>query len=150
MSSDYFKSQDTVKKLLNDSVKGGSQSIFGYIPRIEWEGLEYDDRDYSNRTWLSVNTETLKDSQNKYSGELTRVYEVLNLVRVILFCPKHESGSYRKGQMLALICRDAFRSKSKDCVWFRDTTFRHMPVEDKYFKFAINSYYTYDERVGIQ
>jgi hypothetical protein len=147
----YEEAVDEIFSLFNekwiDPVEG-SEPIIGYVPSVQWDGVEVSATlDYA-KYWARVSQQTVIEAQTTLrNGDCGQRYTSEGLVFVQLFLPKSDAQAMEKGRKLAIVARDVYRGKSTSGkVWFRNARINELPPEEKWYRFNIIAEYEYDEQ----
>jgi hypothetical protein len=147
MSTTYSTAIKSMFSLFFTAWQAGATSIVGYIPNINWPGIEKPTKEDASKFWARVSQQTVDEGQTALAGAGSRRrYTAKGLIFIQLFCPKTDSRSIDLGRSLAVLARDSFRGKiSTENVWFRNVRIQELDAEESYHRFNVVVEYEYDE-----
>jgi len=146
MALTYDEAIDQIFSIFRTAWNAKSAAIVGYIPEVRWPGVEEPDTPNTDKFWVRVSQQTVKEGQSTLRNDGCTRYTTDGLLFIQLFCPKSDSKSMEKGRKLAMLARDAYRGNSTDGkVWFRDARIKELPPEKDWYRFNIIAEYEYDE-----
>jgi hypothetical protein len=119
--------------------------IVGYVPEVRWQGVQERGLPDGSKFWVRVSAQSVQESQTTFAEVGKQRFTGTGLVFVQLFCPKSDSQCYDKGLKLAEVAKSAFRGKSANGVWFRNTTIRELPQEEVFERFNVIAEFEFDE-----
>lgn len=150
MTVNYPQATDEINKLFNDAWTSGAPSLTTYVPEIRWYGNEKAALPNGSQFWVRHSIQNVSEEQTTVStcegrpGQ-TR-YTGYGLVFMQLFCPKSIANSLFLGRQLAMVAKNAYRSKKTDGgVWFRNFRINELDAEEPYYRLNIIGEYEYDE-----
>lgn len=148
MTIDYEAAIDTIFALFLTDWNANTTPIVGYIPDVQYQGVEEPETPPSDKYWVRLSQQTVLESQSTFrNGVNGKRYTTEGLVFVQIFCPRSDSESMEKGRKLAKVARNAYRGKSiPGSIWFRDSRINEIPPEEKFIRFNVISEYEYDEQ----
>lgn len=142
--------RDEIATLFETAWQASTASIVGYVPEIQWQGVQYRTMPDGSKYWARFSKQTVTEQQVTLStceglpGQ--RKYETAGLVFIQIFCPKSDSQAFEFGQKLATVARNAFRGKSTPGnIWFRNVRINEIEPEELYQRFNVVSEYEYNE-----
>ena len=126
--------------------KANSSAIAGYIPEIQWQGVEKDTPPDNDKFFVRVSNKTIDERPTTLRGVNGTRYETIGLIECELFCPKNKAG-ITVGRQLAVLARDIFKGKRlSDIVNIEKTQISEIENKDtKYYLFLTTSRYRYFE-----
>lgn len=150
MIADYSAAVSEMQKLFKAAWLANSGAIFGYVPAIEWYGLESLGKADRSKVWVRFSTDNVFEEQATLSTcvdvPFQRRYNGSGLVFIQLFLPKSVDNAVPLGRRLAQVARNAFRGKKTEGgVTFYNTRINDVPPEELFYRFNVVSEYDYDE-----
>jgi len=119
----------------------------GYVPEIQWQGVEKDTEPDPAKFWVRVSNATILEDQESLRGPLTTRYQTDGIVLCQLYCPKTEAG-ITIGRCLARVARDIFRGlRISASIKFINPRIIELDPEDKLYRFDVVIRYEYFEIV---
>lgn len=142
--------RDEIATLFQTAWQANTVSIVGYVPEIQWQGVQTRNQPDGSKYWVRFSKQTVIEQQVTLStceglpGQ--RKYEASGLVFIQIFCPKSDSQAFDLGQQLATVARNAFRGKvTPGRIWFRNVRINELEPEELYQRFNVVSEYEYNE-----
>lgn len=131
------------------SALAATVSIVGYEIEMRWPGIETATPD-SSKYWGRASYTTVSEEQDSLSvavGEAgKRRFTTTGLAFVQLFCPQSSDESQERGNKLAVLFRNSFRSATgSGKVTFRNARVQELPPENGAIRFNVVAEYEYDE-----
>lgn len=150
MTTTYSEARNQINELFAAAWKANTAAIAGYVPNIEWQGVQPRDKPESSKYWARVSVQSVFEEQTTLSTCEGRPgqkrYTASGLVFVQLFCPKSIIGSFETGGKLAQVAKKAFRGKTTPGkVWFRNCRINELEPEALFYRFNVVTEFEYDE-----
>ena len=151
MIADYPEAVSQTQKLFKTAWLANSGLVFGYVPAIEWHGLETLGKEDRAKVWVRFSMQNLTQAQATLSTCVMQPYqrrhEGSGLVFIQLFLPKSVDNAIPFGRKLAQVALAAFRAKKTEGgVIFRNTRINDgIPPEEMFYRINVVSEYEYDE-----
>jgi len=123
-----------------------SPSIVGYVPDIQWQGVEKDAPPPNDEFFVRVSNKTIDERPTTLRGANGTRYETVGNLTCELYCPKTENG-ITKGRELATLARDIFKGKRlSEVVSIIKTEVKEIDnAREKEYLFLTITRYTYFE-----
>lgn len=132
------------------AVEAQAAAAIGYVPTIEYEGVEADKHAKKTDVWLRCSTRGVVGRQMTLGTPEPgkHEYESVNMLFVQVFGPKKDGAAITKIRKIAQIAQNAYRSVAAGGeVWFRDATIREQPPEADWYQINVTVEYNYVETV---
>ena len=143
---DYETFVDTTTGIFNVAWLAGTTAIVGYVPKIYWQGVEPDQK-LENDKFAVIVSQVGNDDQQQAFGDRQKLYEIIGLVSITIFCPQSDTKSMEKGRKLAILVRDVYRGITEDGIHFTNTKIQEIEPVRKFNTFMVLTNYRYVERV---
>lgn len=149
MTTDYIAAKDQMFALFNAAWKLNATAVVGYLPEVRWQGVPEATLPDQSKYWCRVSKETVIEEQTTFSGDDGKKrYTGTGLLWVQIFGPVSDIEAQHKGELLAVIARNAFRGKTTSGkVWFRNVRIAELPNDESAVRFNVVAEYEYDEVV---
>ena len=126
--------------------EANSAAIVGYVPDVQWQGVEKDTPTDNDQFFVRVSNKTIDERPTSLRGSEGTRYETIGDLNCELYCPKTEDG-ITKGRQLAALARDIFKGKRlSEIVSIIKTELREVDnAREKYYLFLTITRYRYYE-----
>lgn len=150
MTVEYPDADAEMARVFKAAWDSGTPAVAGYIPNVEWYGLETPDKVDRSQFWARFSTQHIYDEQSTLSDYVAepfrKRYTGSGLVFIQLFMPKTIDNAVIKGRRLAKVARNAFRGKkTPGGIWFRNARINDVPAEDLFYRLNVVTEYEFDE-----
>lgn len=147
---EFDDTRDEINTLFSTAWSAKSAAVVGYIPEIRWQGVQYRSTPDGSKFWVRLSKQTIFEEQATFSDCVEepgkKRYTASGLIFVQLFCPKSETRSFKLGERLSKIARNAFRGKTTPGkIWFRNVRINEIDPEELYNRFNVVAEFEYDE-----
>jgi hypothetical protein len=97
--------------------------------------------------WARVSIKHIDGRQSAFGATAgVRRYTRVGFVTVQVFAPLSEGLGLSKGQIMAIIAKDAFEGKATASgVWFRKVQIKEIGPDDSWYQINVVAEFTYDE-----
>lgn len=150
MTTTRSEARNEINGLFLAAWNANAAAIVGYVPNVEWQGVQPRTTPDPSKYWARVSMQTVFEEQTTLStcegkpGQ--KRYTASGLVFVQLFCPKSLGQAFELGGELAEVAKKAFRGKSTPGkVWFRNARINEIDPEDLYYRYNVVTEFEYDE-----
>ncbi len=133
---------------VKSAIEAQAAAAIGYVPTIEYEGVEPNKHAKKTDVWLRCSTRGIVGRQMTLGTPAPgkHDYESVNMLFVQVFAPKKDGAAIVKLRKIAQIVQSAYRSiAAGDEVWFRDATIREQPPEPDWYQANVTVEYNYVE-----
>lgn len=122
-------------------------AIAGYIPNIEWQGVQPRNIPDTARHWCRISIQAVSEGQAAFSNDLgNQKFTAFGLVFAQIFSPRSESNGFEIGIALGEVGKKAFRGKKTvGGIWFRNVRLVELEPEDSFYRLNVVAEYEYDE-----
>jgi len=150
MPIEYDAAISEMAKLFKAAWLVNSGAVFGYVPAVEWYGIEDKEKIDRSKVWVAFTTQSVIEEQGSLSTCVdqadTRMYDAAGLVIIQLFLPKSVDNAVFLGRQLAKVARNAFRGKKTDGgIVFYNVRINNVDPEDQFYRFNVVAEYEYSE-----
>lgn len=140
----YIDAVNDMFLLFNNTWNAETTSIVGYIPKVEWQGVESDGVDNS-KYFARISQQGVTDSQRTLKVSKNR-YDVTGLLFIQIFCPRSDMEAMYKGRQLSEIVKNAYRGvHTPSNVWFRNVRIKELEPEASFLQFQVIAEYEFSE-----
>jgi hypothetical protein len=127
-----------------------SAAVAGYIPEVEWQGVQLRETPDIGKYWVRVSIQTVGENQSSLSvaeginGQ--RRYTAFGFVIIQVFAPRSTKDSFQNGIKLAEIAKKIFRGKTTPGkIWFRNVRVNELSPENSFYRLNVVAEFEYDE-----
>lgn len=154
MTVRYDEARDEMFALFKAAWDANATALVGYIPEVRWQGREIATpnagKPDNSKFWARVSIQSVLEQQATLSNCVVepgkKKYESSGLIFVQLFGPKSRATAYDDLQKLAIVARDAYRSKvTPGQVWFRNVRINTLQPEELFYRLNVVGEYEFDE-----
>lgn len=123
--------------------KTQSTAIAGYVPTVQWVGVELDEKPDVSKFSIRTSNTTVDERQTSLRGDSGTRYDTVGVLLMQLYCPKTAAGR-TIGKKLATLARDIFRGKRiSKTVKFEHVRIVELEPTEKHNRFNILANYNY-------
>lgn len=151
MTAELDTAFDEMRALFLAAWNANAGSVFGYVPEIEWHGVEKPENINRENVWVRFSTTNVFEQQATLSAcvdePYKRRYQASGLIFVQLFLPKTVDNASVLGVTLAKVARNAFRGKkTAGGVTFHNVRINdNLPPELLCYRINVVAEYDFDE-----
>lgn len=150
MPTDYSTAISEMAKLFKAAWLANSGAIFGYVPAVQYRGVEPPGKIDRSKVWAAFTTQNVDEGQNSLSTCVDqphkRMYGGAGLVIVQLFLPKTVDNAEFLGRELAEVGRNAFRGKkTAGGVVFYNARVNDVTPEELFYRYNVVAEYEFNE-----
>jgi len=147
MTTNLSGAIDEIATLFNSNVLSNSTAIIGYVPEIEWPGIDTGVCKDGSKFWLKFSTNNVFTEQETLCENIvingSRRYNSQGFVSFQIFAPKRKD-SYQKALSFSQMLQIVFR-KSLPNVILRNSRIVELPPENGIVRFNVFADYEFDE-----
>ena len=144
------EARDEIFTLFKTTWDAGSPSLVGYVPTIEWQGVQPRGTPVASKHWCRASLQNVSEGQASLSisegAPGRKRYTAFGLVFVQIFSPRSEANGFENGLLLSQVAKGAFRGKTTPGkVWFRNVRMQELEPEDSFYRLNVVAEFEYDE-----
>lgn len=144
------EAQDEINTLVNTTwATGGLTAIENdTLGILEWQGRTSEEK--PDGFWARVSHQIVDQSQRSLADENTfganqKRYETHGITTVQVFGPSRAKNAFRKGDALASLLRDAFRTAGQSgSVWYVNARKRYLTMDGAELRWNVVAEFSYD------
>lgn len=128
-----------------------SIAIAGYVPEIDYQGMQPLAPPDVSKHWCRVSIQTVGEHQASLANDGgmpgTRTYTTFGLIFIQIFSPRSASNAFEEGILLGQIAKAAFRGKTTPGkIWFRNVRLNELAPENSFYRLNVVAEFEYDEQ----